>query len=214
MTKPVVLKPDTLLLEEDVELADFGLNHEVVVLEGDHGVQEHARLVRNVIPFEVCFDTATSLWASVRVASDHLRLTSALLESSVLAVDVDANPIADAQLEFVTTIPLPLYLSEAVRVSGALGFGCIQLLSSHSAIVVAFFFVFSMSQNFVFHIAEFRTFLARRLRDIVIKSQRRCLCNQYLVPICCWCSSSMRRLVAWCRLLRGLLCWSSLSLQL
>jgi hypothetical protein len=66
-----------------------------------------------VIPFEVCFDLELKLWSATEVLSDHLRLASAVIDSSVLEVDTDVHPLADAQLELVTVIPLPLWLTAA-----------------------------------------------------------------------------------------------------
>lgn len=97
VTKNLTLHPETLLLEDqDIELKQ---------------AQEHVRYVRNVIPFEVKFDLQLKLWDSVEVTSDHLRVAAALTDTSVLEVDPDYLPIAKAQVDFVTLIPLPLLLT-------------------------------------------------------------------------------------------------------
>lgn len=92
------LTPETLLEKEDVDLLQ---------------TQTHTRYVRTKIPFEVTFDLSLKLWASANVESDHLRVTGALIDTTVLTVDPDSLPIATARLEFVTVIPLPLILDSA-----------------------------------------------------------------------------------------------------
>jgi len=54
-----------------------------------------------------------NVWAQTNIKSNHLRVASALLESTVLSVNPGANPMATAQLEFVTVIPLPTVLDSA-----------------------------------------------------------------------------------------------------
>lgn len=75
--------------------------------------QEHTRTVAIEIPFKVHFDLDLELWGLVDIKSNELRVASALLESSVFSVNPDANPIATAELEFVTVIPLPTILNNA-----------------------------------------------------------------------------------------------------
>lgn len=97
VTKNLTLSPETLLLE----------NADAAPMQA----QEHVRYVRNKIPFEIKFDLALKLWSSVAVRSDHLRVAAAIVDSTVLNVDPDYVPIAKAQLDFVTVIPLPLILT-------------------------------------------------------------------------------------------------------
>ena len=96
---------------------DFELKPETLLEEGDknpHHIQRHTRLVRNVIPFDMHFDLDLTLWAQTVVRSPYLRKASALLETSVLEVTPDAETLAKGQLLFVTTIPSPLILNDAV----------------------------------------------------------------------------------------------------
>jgi hypothetical protein len=98
------LKPETLLLEDG--------NTTV------HQAQTHTRIVRTRIPFEIHFDLDLKLWASTEVVSDHLRVASALIDSSVLTVTPDELPLGKAQLGLVTVIPSPLILDSAdIRVN-------------------------------------------------------------------------------------------------
>lgn len=119
VTKPLTSKSDTSSGSLLGTQGD-GLGREVARMrllddDDENGEEELTRVVRNVIPFEVCFELEKRLWTTMNVSSDHLRLSSALLETSVLSVDAGASPLADALLEFVTIIPLPLFLSGAVR---------------------------------------------------------------------------------------------------
>jgi hypothetical protein len=96
---------------------DLELKPETLLDEGYDGYQPpsqtHTRYVRTRIPFEVHFDLKLKLWASANVVSDHLRIASALIETSVLEVTPDQYPIAKARFEFVTVIPAPLILDYA-----------------------------------------------------------------------------------------------------
>jgi len=92
------LTPETLLeMGEDADLLQ----------------QTHTRYVRTKIPFEVYFDLDLKLWALANVVSDHLRVTGALIDTTVLTVTPDSLPVATARMEFVTVIPLPLILDYA-----------------------------------------------------------------------------------------------------
>jgi len=106
VTKEIILTPHTLL-----EVVANGMETELLQ-SSEHSFKQ-TRLVSTTIPFEICFNLIVKLWANTNVISDHLRVASAVIESSVLTVDVDNYPIATAQLELVTVIPLPLHLSEA-----------------------------------------------------------------------------------------------------
>lgn len=97
VTKNLTLHPETLLLEEK--------NPEL------EQAQDHVRYVRNKIPFEVMFDLEIKLWDSVEVTSDHLRVAAAITDTTVLNVDPDYLPVAKANIDFVTLIPLPLLLT-------------------------------------------------------------------------------------------------------
>lgn len=101
VTKNLTLSPETLLLE----------NADTALMQAS---QEHVRYVRNKIPFEIKFDLVLELWNSVVVRSDHLRVAAAIIDSTVLNVDPDYVPIAKAQLDFVTVIPLPLILTSPI----------------------------------------------------------------------------------------------------
>jgi hypothetical protein len=103
VTKRLVVTPHTLEAN--------GLEHELMMK--DDGSQTHTRIVRLTIPLQVCFDLKVKVWANANVVSDHLRVASAVVDSSVLDVDVDHYPMATAQVEVVTVIPLPIYLTHA-----------------------------------------------------------------------------------------------------
>ena len=81
----------------------------VEIVDKPHG-KYLTRTVRNQIPFEISFDLGLKIFASANVKSDHLRVASALIETSVLEVDPDSFPIAKARLEFVTLISWSLVL--------------------------------------------------------------------------------------------------------
>jgi hypothetical protein len=102
----------TINIESSFEL---GVTPETLLEKNDELLQTqyHTRVVRTKIPFEIGFDLDLKLWAAVNVPSDHLRVAAALIDTSVLTVDPDSLPIATAQLEFVTVIPLPLILDSA-----------------------------------------------------------------------------------------------------
>lgn len=102
-TLEVELKPETLLLEEG--------DDEGAAVENPHHIQTHTRTVATKIPFEIHFATELDLWQQVEVVSNHLRVAAALLETSVLRVTPDQDPIAKSQLELVTIIPSPLTLA-------------------------------------------------------------------------------------------------------
>ena len=83
--------------------------------ENPHHIQYLTRTVKNVMPFDIHFDKALNLWSQVNVRSPYLRKATALLETSVLEVFPEQDPMARGRLEFTSIIPSPLYLHAAVR---------------------------------------------------------------------------------------------------
>ena len=72
--------------------------------------------------FELCKDpslkrdeaTGLPLQAMAQQYVDNLRVASAVVDTSVLTVTPDTSPLATAHVEFVTVIPLPLFLDHVV----------------------------------------------------------------------------------------------------
>lgn len=103
-TKTITVVPETLLELQEAHPEDRHLMQ---------AGRDYLRTVRNKIPFSVTFQTQLDLSANVSVRSDTLRITPALLETSIVAVHPDRPDgiFGMARLEVLTRIPAPLILT-------------------------------------------------------------------------------------------------------
>lgn len=106
---------ETLLEEGVVLMQDEDAATDVDVTEKPEHTQTYTRTGETKIPFVIHFDLDMQMWASMDVVSAELRVAAALLDTAVLTVTPDEDPIAKAQIEFVTIIPAPLFVSYGVR---------------------------------------------------------------------------------------------------